>query len=694
MKLNLFNAHTDKMPKLTTLEQVVNLIREDEVLRCHTSKHRELRMSPGRGHEAEVFKRQTPRFAVAAIFTGGRRKADFSEWTGLSLVDIDHVPQEVMEEVRQRAMDDPHTLLCYVTISGHGLRILYRYVCAGFDEMTFANQERAYKEAFRMGNSYYSDLLGLPTDGQCCDVTRLSGLAHDPKVFYRGDEGDPFTISIEVDPTPTPRPHVKFERALAAAREQLEREGVIYTDHHRNEYVMRMGYLLNEYGASLMKSVQWAVGTFTDYDGDVAGVIRSCFRQTEKHGTVSLPHSPKGRPREVLSVEEIEGYLKQMARFRHNELTRMTEICWAGEEEFHVLTDRDECTLWSRMNKEQHYTRIQDVRLVLTSDFVPMYHPLQDYLYHQLPEWKEGDPDYIGQLAETVTLVEETPEIRELFVRCLRKWLVAVVVAILGHRVNHEILVLIGKQGIYKTTWFHYLFPPSLRAYYVPKSNCRRMTKDDRLLMAECALICLEELSSMTDEEMDQLKAAATAPHIVERAAYARHKEVRRHIASFCGTGNIKQFLTDLTGDRRWLPFEVARIRSPYEHDLPYEGIYSQAMYLWQSGFVYWFDEQETDRMKPYLEQFKVSCPEEELVGVYFRRPLPGEGIFMTTTDILASVNAGLRTPLSATKIGLILTKLGYAKARDGIARGYIVYQRSAEEIQHARRVIAFGGEG
>ena len=50
-------------------------------------------------------------------------------------------------------------------------------------------------------------------------------------------------------------------------------------------------------------------------------------------------------------------------------------------------------------------------------------------------------------------------------------------------------------------------------------------------------------------------KAAVSLPQVVERAAYARNKEVRPHLASFCGTGNQVNFLTDLTGNRRWLPF-------------------------------------------------------------------------------------------------------------------------------------------
>ena len=89
----------------------------------------------------------------------------------------------------------------------------------------------------------------------------------------------------------------------------------------------------------------------------------------------------------------------------------------------------------------------------------------------------------------------------------------------------------------------------------------------------------------MRPSELNQLKAAVTMPSIDERAAYAHYHEHRKHIASFCGTGNNAQFLSDPTGNRRWLPFEVESIESPRDHPFDYEAIYAQAYALYQEGF-------------------------------------------------------------------------------------------------------------
>ena len=146
----------------------------------------------------------------------------------------------------------------------------------------------------------------------------------------------------------------------------------------------------------------------------------------------------------------------------------------------------------------------------------------------------------------------------------LKKWLVAMVAAwISPDVVNNVILVLIGEQGAYKTTWFNYLLPPELKHYFYTKTNANRMSKDDLLTLTQYALVCCEELDTMRPAELNQLKATVTMTSIDERAAYAHYHEHRKHIASFCGTGNNPQFLSDPTGNRRWLPFEVESIVSP-----------------------------------------------------------------------------------------------------------------------------------
>jgi iron-sulfur cluster protein len=106
--------------------------------------------------------------------------------------------------------------------------------------------------------------------------------------------------------------------------------------------------------------------------------------------------------------------------------------------------------------------------IVLNSDFVRRYNPLTEFL-ESLPEWKEGDPDYIGELSRRV-VVKNYPthfHTQQEFTEMFRKWIVGMVACWVSPRVvNEMVLILVGKGGLYKTSFFQYLLPPELRQYY------------------------------------------------------------------------------------------------------------------------------------------------------------------------------------------------------------------------------------
>ena len=476
---------------------------------------------------------------------------------------------------------------------------------------------------------------------------------------------------------------------------RLEDEGIRYEPGHHNEYVMRTGYLFNLYGVPEAEAVAWAVEAFADYGAEnVESTFRSCYAGKEEHGSVRLPRSAGGKGRreadeanKPAEVEAIEAFLLSQAEFRHNVITHHCEIRWTEEAGFLPLTDRDVNTLWGRMNKTVGRVYLTDIYNVIHSEFVPLFNPFQSYFDH-LPSW-DGVSDPIGDLADTVHVKSDQAEFRDYF----RKWFVGILPALLDDTVvNHEILVLIGEQGLYKTTWFNFLLPPELRCYFYTKTNSDRLNKDDLFSLTEFALICFEELDGMRPAELNQLKAMVTMPYVNERAAYGRNKERHPHIASFCGTGNNVQFLTDPTGNRRWLPFEVSQIRDPHLHAIPYELVYSQAYALWKSGFCHWFSQEEIRVLNMHNSRFEVPNLEEDLIRTHFRKPFEGEaGIFVTAADILEQISSCLRYPLSPNKIGRIMAGLEFESIRYKGKRGYVTVKKTGEDIDRERRSGALG---
>ena len=388
------------------------------------------------------------------------------------------------------------------------------------------------------------------------------------------------------------------------------------------------------------------------------------------------------------TVEDIQRFLEDRVVLRFNVVTRRVEYRipsgWTEEGGgWTEITDRLLNSLWSEM-MQQKPVRVQDMQRVIESDFVPEYNPFRFYL-ENLPRW-DGRSDFLLELSASV-LVKGDVEEQLLFARYLKKWLVGMVAAWVDDTVvNNVILILIGEQGSYKTTWFNYLLPPPLRQYFYTKTNANRMGRDDLLTLAQYALVCCEELDSMRPSELNQLKAAVTMPSIDERAAYARYHEHRQHIASFCGTGNNVQFLSDPTGSRRWLPFEVDSILSPRENPFNYDGIYSQAYALYRQGFQYWFSREEVLRLSEHNRQFETPRLEKELVMQYFRKPADNEtGEFISVALALQIVGANITQKLNTVVLGRAFVELGFRKKTYQNVRGYVVVRRSAEEMRAMR---------
>lgn len=683
--ISLFKGYSDTCPSNTALTDIVQLIRESSAVREHTEKHRYF-LAHGNASAARREKSSSPCFAVAVRFEGGKKQEDIDGWTGLCLADIDHIDPKKLAECWARACADPHTLLAYTTISGQGLRIIFPIEGLGDDHK---QNLRLYRRLFEIGNRYFSQLLGWPCDLQCKNATRLSGLAHDPNVYFNpGAEG--FQVEAEDKPKPRPgRPAGQLlKKAVAAASCLLEEEQIAYEPHGRNNYIMRMGYLLNDFGVPQTDATQWATETFTDYEGNVAGIIASCYTHTAEHGSRPLPAAK--RKNTTCNVKEIEEFLDKQAAFRHNVITGQCEITYHNEQQppqpFTPLTDRDVNSLWRRMNKELGRTRQSDIHNVLNSEYVPLYNPFLDYL-SGLPAW-DGTTDHIARLAATVHVKGQ----QERFTEYFRKWFVGLLAGVLEEaNINHEILVLIGQQGNYKTTWFNHLLPPELRRYFQTKVSNSYANKDDLFSLSEFMLICLEEIDEMTPATLNQLKAMVTLKSVNERAAYGRNKEHRPHIASFCATGNNVHFLNDPSGNRRWLPFEVESIDPPQDHPVDYAGVYAQAYRYWQDKFRYWFNAEEIEALNQYNKHFEAPNLERELILSHFRRTLPGEsGIFVTTAYVLNQINRYIRQPLSPIKVGILMKQLGFESIRYNGQRGYRVYEYTGEEIDRNRRAAAY----
>ena len=755
MQVSLFNGFADKNPKPITIREVVEIIRADQRLQVLTENHRRYR-ALGDTARADAEKLHMPCYSVAVLFSGGKQQKHIVSYTGLSIVDLDHVPCERMAEVLEKVRGDEHTLMAYTTISGEGVRVLARYETPSNSPSmgrTQSSQETIptnilealpiegelseglrgslYKLAFLQINEYYKRLTGCDYDEKCKNATRISGMAYDPEVYYNPD-----AVPIVVDmtkknvgrPKRVERLKMTVESCEDAVLRDLERRGVVYEAGSHNQYISDACYMMNRYGVSLGDCTAWALDRFADYQAegnDVTSIVRSCYLQTEEHGTARLPKAE--RESRYASIKDIQEWLRNNnIRIRHNLITRKREMetpsnlplygealqtsrtnnsCEHSEGAPHrggavrrtegvcqgggslELTDQHVNSLYCRFCLDTgRQAKISDFYIIIESDFYPDYHPLKEYL-ESLPAW-DGVTDHIDRLASTVHVTGCTQELHNRF---FKKWMVAMVAAWLDDgTTNHEILTYIGEQGKYKTSFMTHLLPPALDKYFAIKHFNHSMSKDDRLALTELALIDLEELDNMRPEAVNLLKAITTDPAINLRPVWERYALRRQHIASFCGTGNNPRFLTDLSGNRRWLPFMVESIDSPWERTTDYDGIYAQAYALWQQGFRYWFDDAENAELEQHNRQFEEPNMEEELILTYLRQPYGDEaGEFLTATRIIELIGMYVKCPLSPKRVAFAMNRLGYRQRRVGGVRGYNVIILTGNDIKEQQRFKA-----
>jgi hypothetical protein len=436
--------------------------------------------------------------------------------------------------------------------------------------------------------------------------------------------------------------------------------------------------------------------------------------------------------RQEAAIQYLENNYLQFNRLRYDVVGGKLQI-------------RDANNHWREMTKQEINSAVcacaqeyqinitaREIITVLQSNLVPSVHPLREYVC-ACKDYVPEEPDWIDLVAQKVTVkpsllsddrpeglldrtsccettalrdrtegaerpmeslseCNERSETDRLWRVCFKKWFVGMVASwMYDDVVNHQVLVLIGKQGIFKTTWLEHLIPPSLRAYCCKLANTTQINKDDRLRLAEFGLINLDELDSMSSRELNTMKSIITATDVNERVAYGYTKERKIRLASFCASSNRREFLTDITGNRRWLPFEVESIKNPFQSILPYERMYAQARYLIQYGFNYWFDLDDIATLEEHNESFRAQESEEQLLPILFDVPAEGRGEFMTTAQISERLvtYGNIKKPMPLNRLGVLLGTARYKDVRHKIGgvrtHGWLVYQRHSDKIDRIK---------
>lgn len=380
-------------------------------------------------------------------------------------------------------------------------------------------------------------------------------------------------------------------------------------------------------------------------------------------------------------VEQIEGYLSTKYDFRFNPVLSRTEFKVKTKSTYTLLDERAFNSLYSELNKNKINFRDKILKGVLNSDFVPEVDPFAEY-FNNLPKW-DGETDYIKALGDTLITTNQ-PFWNEAF----KRWIVATVACAINPNItNHEVLVLSGTQGKGKTSWLNRLVPPALELY-IHIGTINPSNKDTLIQLAENLLINLDELENLNKNDLGSLKSIITQGKIRVRRAYGEFTENYVRRASFMASVNDFEFLTDMTGNRRYLTFTTLSINE--KHTISLDHVYSQAYHLFKNvnadgnKFKYWFDKEDMAMLNANNEQYVRSSPEEDFILKYFEVPNASDTVFyMTPTEMISHINEKekfvvLNQIQSSKRFGQALQKLNFRKFTQGNQKPYRLKYRSS----------------
>ena len=405
--------------------------------------------------------------------------------------------------------------------------------------------------------------------------------------------------------------------------------------------------------------------------------MKKCADNSNIHAEDKPKHS-----RQTSKNKEIESYLSTHYDFRFNTVLGRTEFSPKYANVYSKVSRYDINTFRRELDSEKGIiTSADNLYSIIESSFSPRINPIQEY-FKTLPTVDASEVLYkieinqcaIANLASCVIVRNS-----EKWLPYLIKWLVAVVANAIDDREcrNHTCLVLTGEQGKFKTTFLDLLCPPALKGYsYTGKIYPQE--KDTLTYIGQNLIVNIDDqLKALNKRDENELKNLITCPMVKYRMPYDKYVEEHSHLASFVASVNGNDFLTDPTGSRRFLPFEVLAIDIERAKEISMDAVYTEAKALLKSGFRYWFNDDEIAELYRESEDFQVQTAEMELLLRCFEKPTEDNPhcAYMTTTEILAYLGVYTHQPLTLKRMGEALKRAGFekvSKRREGSSPVYV----------------------
>ena len=318
--------------------------------------------------------------------------------------------------------------------------------------------------------------------------------------------------------------------------------------------------------------------------------------------------------------------------FRYNTVMKFVEYMpkekgWYG---FQPVDPRVQKRMTLEVQLADIRVSIKDVRNFLESDYIKNYNPIDEYLFQCYDKW--DGKDHIRALARTV------PTANPHWADWFYTWFLGMVDQWRGysHRQygNSVAPLLISKQGYNKSTFCRRLLPPELQWGYSDNlilSEKRQVYQ----AMAQFMVINLDEFNQISPQvQQGFLKNLIQLPTLKYKPPYGSHVMEFPRLASFIATSNMKDILSDPSGNRRFIGVELT---GPIDVSVRpnYQQLFAQALSALNNGEKSYFDAQQVKLIMKSNSQFEIIQPIDQYFLLYFELvDDEKEGDYLTAAEI------------------------------------------------------------
>ena len=623
---------------------------------------------------------RVPKILPAAAFVRKNGVMAMAEYNGIVMLQVNGLSGRMeADEVKECVKELPQTYLAFIGSSGKSVKIWVRFTYP--DNRLPDNREQAevfHAHAYRLAVKYYQPQLPFDIELREPSLEQYCRLTFDPELYFN-PEAMPVYLKqpASLPGETTYREQVQAQASplqrLVAGYDSYEALSVLFEAAFARALAEQKGYRPGDDIHSLLvclaeqcfragipqeDTVRWARAHYRLPKDEFL------IRETVKHvyGTCEGFADKSSLLPEQVFVMQTDEFMKRRYEFRFNMLTSSVEYRERNSFNFYFRPIDKRVMASITMNAMYEGIKLWDKDVVryLNSDHVPVYHPVEEFLY-DLPHW--DGKDHIRDLAERVPC--DNPHWGQLF----RRWFLSTVAHWRGVDKNHANStspILIGPQAYRKSTFCRLILPPCLQAYYTDSIDFSRK-RDAELYLNRFLLINMDEFDQIGVNQQSFLKHILQKPVVNTRRPNASAVESLRRYASFIGTSNHKDLLTDTSGSRRFIGVEVTGVIDVVR-PIDYEQLYAQAMTALYKNERYWFDEEEEAIMTESNQEFEQSPAIEQLFQVYYRAAADEEaGEWLLAADLLQRIQKASKmkfSPRQVSYLGRILQKLGVKSYR------------------------------